>query len=213
MNFAVYVSNKATRLNKVIEEGSSLLEDIKVVFSDNKENLYLEKKLYERGISYIASDYHELKSKKDQNKELSDQLLDVLNSYKVDYCFSFGAHILKGELLEVYKNRIINFHPSILPAFPGNKAIDQALAGDISLLGNTAHFIDAGIDTGLIILQSVHHINAFYDGGYDAILDAQIEMLYKISSLLKENKITIVNNKVKITNADYTSYTIFPRVL
>lgn len=100
-----------------------------------------------------------------KNLELSNNLLQVLREYEIDYCFSFGAHILKGKLLEEYENRIINFHPSLLPAYPGIKSIDRAIADKVNLLGNTVHFIDAGMDTGPIIMQSVIPSVAFYEGG------------------------------------------------
>jgi phosphoribosylglycinamide formyltransferase-1 len=80
----------------------------------------------------------------------------------------------------VYKNRIINFHPSILPAYLGLKSIDQAISDKANLLGNTVHFISSGVDTGSIILHSVIPAVAFDEGGYDAILDIQIDMLYKV---------------------------------
>lgn len=214
MNFAFYVSSKATRLNKILDENNrELLNTIKVVFSDDEKNLYLKKKLDMLNIKYIFFDYKKLKTQKGKkNIELSNQLLKVLSKYEIDYCFSFGAHILKGDLLKVYINRIINFHPSILPAYPGIKSIDQAIEKKTNLLGNTAHFIDAGTDTGPIIMQSVIPAVAFYEGGYDCILDIQIEMLYKIFDLLQAGRIQIVNNRVEIQGADYNCHFILPYI-
>jgi phosphoribosylglycinamide formyltransferase-1 len=214
MNFAFYVSSKATRLNKILDEkNKNLLENIKVVFSDDESNIYLEKKLEKMNIKYILVDYKKLEvDKNEKNLELSNKLLEVLREYEVDYCFSFGAHILKGKLLDVYKNRIINFHPSILPAYPGMRSIDKAIEGKANLLGNTAHFVDSGMDTGPVIMQSVIPVTAFYNGGYDKVLDIQIEMLHKIFSLLEENRIIVINNIVKIEGADYNTHFIFPYI-
>ncbi len=211
MNYAFYISSTATRLSKIIKKRDNFLKDVSVVFSDDKRNEYLKKDLEEIGIEYILYDYKEIECNNiSKSEKLSNMLLQILKKYKVDYCFSFGAHILKGELLDVYKNRIINFHPSLLPDYPGVRAIDQAIADGARYLGNTAHFIDSGIDTGPIILQSVQSIEAFYLGGYDAILDVQIEMLYRIDKLIKEDRIKIEETKVKILNADYITHAFFP---
>ena len=108
-------------------------------------------------------------------------------------------NILKGELINIYKNKIINFHPSILPLYPGNKAIDQAVLDNKSiLLGNTAHFIDKGIDTGPIIMQSISPKSLFKEKNYDLIIDLQLPMLDFIYKKLLKNKIKIKNNKVII---------------
>lgn len=212
MNYAFYVSGKATRFNKILSQNNTeLLNNVKVIFSDDEKNKYLEEKLNLMNIKYILVDYNKLKAEKGKKGlELSNLFLQVLEKYEVDYCFSFGEHMLKGSLLKVYNNKIINFHPSILPEYPGLNAIDQAIEGKANLLGNTAHFIDAGMDTGPVIMQSVIPVAAFYDGGYDAILDIQIEMLYKIFELLQAERIQIRNNKVEIKNANYNSHFIFP---
>jgi len=131
---------------------------------------------------------------------------------EVDYCFSFGNHILKGDILKEYKNKIINFHPSLLPSYPGRNAIDRAIEDNAPILGNTAHFIDEGIDTGPIILQSVISSEAFYKNGYDFILDLQIEMLFQLDKLLEKNCIEIKENKVKIKNANINASFIIPKI-
>ena len=99
-----------------------------------------------------------------------------------------------------YKNKLINFHPSILPHFPGINSIDRALAGKVNLLGNTAHFIDEGVDTGPIIMQSVIHKSKFVD--YNSILDLQLPMIDQIFKWLIEERINVNNDEVKIINSD-----------
>ena len=214
MNIAFYVSGNATRLNKLIDlNNEEIIQSTKAVFSDDKETIYLKDKLEEFNIPYFLCDYSEIPAdKRQKNFILSDRLLEILQEYKIDYCFSFGAQILKGELLQIYKNKIINFHPSVLPLFSGRAAIDRAVEANVKLLGNTAHFIDAGIDTGPIILQSIVSIKAFYIDGYDAVLDIQIDMLQIIFELLKNKRIKVINNRVHINEADYSAYAIFPKV-
>ena len=210
MNLAFYVSGRAKRLNFLIEANKNdILSNVRVVFSDDNKNCYLKEKLNKYKIDYIIIDYKKI-SEKDKNLYISNVMLNVFKNYKIDYCFSFGAHLLKGELLKKYEKRIINFHPSILPLFPGIKAIDKAIDSNVFLLGNTAHFIDDGIDTGPIIMQSIIPAYSFKKGEYDSVLNIQLEMLYQIYFLLEKNKIKIIKNKVIIDNANYDKYIIFP---
>ncbi len=62
--------------------------------------------------------------------------------------------VVKAPLLEAFPRRIINIHPSLLPAFPGISAWKQAVEACVSESGCTVHFVDAGIDTGKIIAQT-----------------------------------------------------------
>ena len=55
--------------------------------------------------------------------------------------------------IERFRNRVVNVHPALLPAFPGLDAIGQALAHGVKVTGVTVHFVDEGVDTGPIILQ------------------------------------------------------------
>jgi phosphoribosylglycinamide formyltransferase-1 len=61
--------------------------------------------------------------------------------------------LLSGAFLERFPEGIVNVHPSLLPAFPGLEAIEQALAYGVKVFGVTVHFVDAGLDSGPVILQ------------------------------------------------------------
>ncbi|ANA80985.1 phosphoribosylglycinamide formyltransferase [Paenibacillus glucanolyticus] len=66
--------------------------------------------------------------------------------------------LLSPSFVEFYSGRIINIHPSLLPAFPGKDAIGQALAYGVKLTGVTVHFVDGGMDTGPVIAQKAVEI-------------------------------------------------------
>lgn len=208
MNFAFYVSGKASRLRKVLYENKLMLQDVKVIFSDDAETAYLEDEIVKKGIAYELLDYKKIPH--NRNLIISDALLAILKSNSIDYCFCFGRHLLKGDLLQEYENRIINFHPAILPLFPGINSIDQALSAKASILGNTAHFVDEGMDTGPIILQNIVSVEVFKESGYDGVMDYQLVMLDRIYEWLKENRITVENKKVLIQGSDYRSPAFFP---
>lgn len=62
-------------------------------------------------------------------------------------------HLLTPAFLERFPNRIVNVHPSLLPDFPGPRAIDDALAAGVAITGVTVHLVDDGLDTGAIVRQ------------------------------------------------------------
>ncbi len=214
--YAFYISGNSGRLKLFLEQASeSVTSQIQFIFSEYKIPHELKQLITSKSIKMITYLYDDIESpeKKDKNRELSDILMKHLIAFEVDYCFSFGAHLLSGEILLNYKNRLINFHPSILPMFPGIKSIDQAVkAGNAFLIGNTAHFIDAGMDTGQILMQSVIPIQAFTDSNqnYDCVLDIQVEMLNQLIMVINNNMLD--NRTGKIENANYQNYTIFPQI-
>jgi len=80
--------------------------------------------------------------------------IDTLQNAKVDLIVLAGfMRILKGEFLRVFANRVVNIHPSLLPAFPGLESWKQALDYGVKFTGCTVHFVDQGVDTGPIIAQ------------------------------------------------------------
>lgn len=95
-----------------------------------------------------------------QNKEeFEGHILQELARYKVDFIVLAGYMRLIGPtLLNAYKGRIVNIHPSLLPAFPGLDAVGQALDYGVKLTGVTIHFVDEGMDTGPIIAQQAIEI-------------------------------------------------------
>ena len=79
-------------------------------------------------------------------------MLDLL--YLAGYMRLIGA-----TLLEAYRGRIVNIHPSLLPAFPGKDAIGQAFEAGVKITGVTVHYVDEGMDTGPIIARGSSRLN------------------------------------------------------
>ena len=214
--FAFYITGRSGRLMKFLERcGKSQLSMVKLVFSDEEVPEELKNRIESLNIPLIVFPYKNLQgSVQEKRIAFSDRLCKELLYYNVDYCFSFGGHILAGDILSTYKNKIINFHPAILPMYPGCRAIDQAVShGNTLLVGNTAHFVDAGTDTGPIIMQSVTCLKRFLDtSDYDIVLDLQLDMLYKLIDLFNSGRITVEDNKVLIEGADYNISHCYPLV-
>lgn len=82
------------------------------------------------------------------------RVMEKLQQYDVTWLVLAGYMRLIGPtLLNAYESRIVNIHPSLLPAFPGLNAVEQALAHGVKVTGVTVHCVDEGIDTGPIIAQ------------------------------------------------------------
>ena len=99
-----------------------------------------------------------------------------------------------------------------MPLYPGLLAIDQARNANAFLYGNTAHFIDSGIDTGLIIMQNVVHRDFFEKYGYDGILDQQLNMLEQIVKWLEADRIQVKENVVTIKDLKANDSVFFPQI-
>ena len=78
-----------------------------------------------------------------------------LHQETVLVCLAGFMRIISPEFVKKYKNRIINIHPALLPSFPGLDSQKQALDYGAKYSGCTVHFVDAGMDTGPVIIQSI----------------------------------------------------------
>ncbi|OES45311.1 phosphoribosylglycinamide formyltransferase [Domibacillus iocasae] len=101
-------------------------------------------------------------SKQYESKEaFESEIAGRLQAAGVEFIFLAGYMRLIGPvLLSAYRNRIVNIHPSLLPAFPGKDAIGQAFDAGVKLSGVTVHFVDEGMDTGAIIDQECVRIDS-----------------------------------------------------
>jgi phosphoribosylglycinamide formyltransferase 1 len=90
------------------------------------------------------------------DREIYDRLLiDELDRYRVDLvCLAGFMRLLSGQFIRHFPQRILNIHPSLLPAFPGLDAQSQALEHGVKITGCTVHFVDEHLDAGPIILQA-----------------------------------------------------------
>lgn len=90
-----------------------------------------------------------------------EEVLQKLTSLEVDMIVLAGYMRLIGPtLLNAFEGKIINIHPSLLPAFPGKDAIGQALAAGVKTTGVTIHYVDEGMDTGPVIASAAVNIIA-----------------------------------------------------
>lgn len=195
-NYGFYCSGNATRVLEFYKYNDLNKYPVSLVFYDGgvEETTQRLTKLF--GAKLVNFTNNANLNGKRLSQQISDLLLFHMQKKSIDYLFCFGNALLKQNLLDIFENKIINFHPSLLPSFPGLNAIDQALKSSVQILGNTAHFIDKGIDTGPIIMQTVLRRTSF--NNYEDLLRLQIPMLEKIWFFLEEDMIKVDNQLVKI---------------
>src|SRR5688572_22918448 len=88
------------------------------------------------------------------DEEAERSYITKLQEARVDLIVLAGfMRILKGDFLRAFQDRVVNIHPSLLPAFPGLEAWKQALEHGVKVTGCTVHFVDQGVDSGPIIAQ------------------------------------------------------------
>jgi phosphoribosylglycinamide formyltransferase-1 len=124
---------------------------IAVVLSDVADAGILDR-ARERGLAAEFIPPGKFRTKLDEAAEQA--FIERLVAAQVDLIVLAGfMRILKGEFLRTFADRVINIHPSLLPAFPGLEAWKQALEYGVKITGCTVHFVDQGIDSGPIIGQ------------------------------------------------------------
>ncbi|MEH7085794.1 phosphoribosylglycinamide formyltransferase [Neobacillus drentensis] len=152
MKIAVFASGTGSNFAAILESiKSKKINNVEVVLlvSDRPEALAVRTAINESipVFSFTAKDY--------PNKQAyEEEILEKLTQLEVDFIVLAGYMRLLGHvLLHVYDRKIINVHPSLLPAFAGKDAIGQAIDYGVKVTGVTVHFVDEGMDTGPIIDQ------------------------------------------------------------
>jgi len=158
-NIAVFISGRGSNFESIYEDSTKNDSNYKIVavITDNPEakGLLIAKKFNLNTFVFVRKNF---KSK----KEYEAHIIEVLNSYEVELiCLAGYMRIVGKTLLNKYKNKIINIHPSLLPSFPGLDAQKQAFDYGVKISGCTVHFVDSGVDTGKIILQSSVDVTKF----------------------------------------------------
>lgn len=116
-------------------------------------------------------------------------------------CLAGFMRIISPEFVKKYKNRILNIHPALLPAFPGLDSQKQALNYGSKFSGCTVHFVDAGMDTGPIIIQSVVKIkeNDTEDTLSKRILKEEHRIYPEAVNLIARKKVRVSGRKAVIS--------------
>ena len=196
---AVLVSGRGSNLQAIIDsiEREELNAHISIVISSTRDATAL-KRAEKHGIKTIFIDPTAYLNSKEYDKAL----IEKLKKFSIDLiCLAGYMRILGEEVIQTFKEKIINIHPSLLPAFPGLNAQKQAIVHGVKFSGCTVHFVDSGVDSGPIILQTAVPV---YDNDDEKSLSKRIleqeHYLYpKAINMIKENQIKINSNATRKT--------------
>lgn len=200
---AVLVSGRGSNLQSIIDniEKGQILGKIEIVIS-NRKDAYGLTRAKNNGIQdlYIGKEnYPDI-------KERNARLLEVLKEEKIDLIVLAGyMSILDKKIIDEYKNRIINIHPSLIPSFCGKgyygeKVHEAVIEYGVKVTGATVHFVDEGADTGPVILQKAIEVE-FKDTPKtiaDKVLKIEHELLPLAVKLFCEERIIVEGRKVAI---------------
>ncbi|NLZ92602.1 MAG: phosphoribosylglycinamide formyltransferase [Firmicutes bacterium] len=149
---AVLASGNGSNLQAIIdamEQGKIKGAEVKLVVSDKKD-AYALKRAQQKNIATKTFLPAEFTSREDYDQAIVTYLQDM----QIDLVVLAGfMRLLAPLFVAAFPNRIMNIHPSLLPAFPGACGVADALAYGVKVTGCTVHFVDEGMDTGPIILQ------------------------------------------------------------
>ncbi len=206
LRVAVFVSGGGTNLQALIDRiEQRLLPGVKIelVISSSRQAFALER-AKQHGIPATAIVKREYSSLDEYEKEF----LKCLSSYPVDLIVLAGFLVILPErIVREYRNKIINIHPSLIPAFCGAgyyglKVHEAVLARGVKVTGATVHFVDEGTDTGPIILQKPVLVE---EGDTPELLQRRVmeqaerEILPEAVRLIAEERISVKDNIVHIS--------------
>lgn len=205
LKIAVLVSGGGTNLQAImdaIDNGTITNTAIEVVISNNK-NAYALERAAKKGIESLCISPKDFETREAFNAAF----LEKLNSYQVDLVVLAGfLVVIPSEMIAEYRNRIINVHPSLIPAFCGTgyyglKVHEGVLERGVKVTGATVHFVDEGTDTGPIILQKAV---AVLTGDTPEILqrrvmeEAEWKILPQAISLIANGRVKVEDGKARI---------------
>ena len=205
LNIAVFVSGGGTNLQALIDaQDRGEIKNGKITFVlASNENAYALERAKKAGIESTVVNRKAYDTKADYDKAV----LEALDGKNIDLIVLAGFLSILGEdLVNEYKNRIINIHPSLIPLFCGDgfygkKVHTAVLNSGMKVTGATAHFVNEITDGGAIILQKAVPVE---QGDNEDILQQRVmrqaewEILPKAVSLFCEGRIKINGNKTEI---------------
>jgi phosphoribosylglycinamide formyltransferase-1 len=153
MSLAVLGSGRGSNLQSILDAMAAgrLHARVACVLSDHEDAFILER-ARRAGVPAVGVDCAPSRTRLDGAAE--QRVIGLLREYGVTHVALAGfMRIIKPGLLQSFPGRIVNIHPSLLPAFPGLEAWRQALSYGAKVAGCTVHFVDEGTDTGPIITQ------------------------------------------------------------
>jgi len=161
LRLGVLVSGTGSNLQAILDAiaAGTLNARVELVIS-NRPGVQALERARAAGVEALAISHKEFA----QREAFDQALVSALREADVNWIVLAGfMRVLTPHFLAAYPGRIINIHPSLLPAFPGVDAVKQAFDYGVKLTGCTVHFVDQGVDSGRIIAQRAVSVEASDD--------------------------------------------------
>ena len=196
IKLAVLVSGRGSNLQAIIDkiEKGALSAEIAVVISDQEDAYALE-----RARKHKIPAVHIDAKRYGTRDTYAAALVGELKKRTVDLvCLAGFMRIVTPVLIKAFPNRILNIHPSLLPAFPGLHVQKKALNHGVKFSGCTVHFVAEGVDTGPIIIQAVVPVldNDTENSLSERILKQEHKIYSRAIQLFAEGRLTIEGRHV-----------------
>lgn len=207
MKIGILISGRGSNMVAIVEavkSGQIPDSEVVVVVSDKKSAEGLEK-AKTRGIETVV-----ITRKQRMREEHDAEIIGELKRRDVELvCLAGYMRLLSCDFVRAFPDRIVNIHPSLLPAFPGLDAQRQAVEYGVKISGCTVHFVDDELDHGAIILQQAVEVS---DTDTAETLSAKIlahEHTLYVEALkqITEGKIEVVGRRVKRIDRGFSRFT------
>lgn len=202
MRFAVLVSGRGSNLQALLDaEARGLIApaEIAVVLSNRPKAPAIARAQHaDKPVVVVNHRRH------DDRDSFETAMLIALEPYRVEAIVLAGFMRILGEhFVSAFPDRIINTHPSLLPAFPGLNAPAQAVEHGVKVSGCTVHFVDFGVDTGPIIAQVAVPVKDDDDAAalHERIRAREHELLPEVTRLMAAGRIAIRDRRVHVTTS------------
>jgi len=198
INIGVLASGRGTNLQAIIEaiKEGKIEGRISIVISDNRDAFAL-KRAKQNNIETEYINFKSFKNREDYDKEI----MECLKEKDIDLVVLAGyMRILSSYFIKMYKNRIMNIHPALLPSFPGLHAQRQAVEYGVKISGCTVHFVDEGVDSGPVILQKAVEVkdNDTEESLAERILKEEHQIYPRAIQLFCQGRLIIKGRRVFI---------------
>lgn len=201
LTLGVLVSGSGTNLQAILDAIAAGTLDARVALVlSNKPRVAALERARRAGIASEVVSHRAFASR----EAFDGYMVTRLKAHGVDTVVLAGfLRVVTPVLLEAFSGRVINIHPSLLPAFPGLDAQGQALDAGVKVAGCTVHFVDAGTDTGPVIAQAAVPVldEDTHDTLRDRILVMEHRMLPAVLQWLAEERVQTVGRKVIVKDA------------
>ena len=196
-HIAILISGSGTNMQSLIEKSKAEALSVDFIVITDNPNAMGIKKAKDMNIPVFI--LPEMKSGWRMSENDDENLMNILIENNTDYILLAGyMRLLNKNIIEQYIFRIINVHPSLLPAFSGKDAQKQAFDYGVKISGCTVHFIDNGVDTGPIIEQKAVDISncKSRDEVQERIIIEEHKLYFKVFKNLINRKYSIKSRNV-----------------